>query len=152
MINRRRVLQSFLSFAAASVASHEGILFGSSPGPGTSGPGTSATSESGLTLAEMLRDAIEFCRRNPSAPRESRRLCEIALTRVQRSADTSPAFWQACADSVARLEAAVSGCEHANSSDEWTTAAELYQLRSLSKCLLNQAVRVIGGLGRRASS
>ena len=143
MINRRRALQSCLSFAAATVASRTGILFGSLPG-------TSAANESRLTLAEMLREAIELCRRKKSLPRESRRLCEVALVRVQRSDDISPAFWQACADSVARLEVAVSGCEHASSWEECSTAAAMYQLRSLRQHLVNQTVRVIGGLGRRA--
>ena len=150
MINRRRALQSFLSFAAASFAGHSGILFGRLPEPGTSAPGTSAADRSGLMLAAMLRDAIELCRRKPSAPRESRRLCEIALARVQRSADTSPAFWQACADSVSRLEIAVSGCEYADSYEKCKAAATVDQLRSLRKHLANQTVQAIGGLGWRA--
>ncbi len=147
MINRRRALQSCLSFAAATAASRTGILFGRLPGTFAA---ASAANESRLTLAEMLREAIELCRRKKSLPRESRRLCEVALVRVQRSDDISPAFWQACADSVARLEVAVSGCEHASSWEECSTAAAMYQLRSLRQHLVNQTVRVIGGLGRRA--
>jgi hypothetical protein len=145
MINRRRALQSYLVLAAASVASGDGELFGS-----VLVPATCAVNESRLTLAEMLRDAIELCRRMTLVPRESRRLCEIALVRVQRLDEMSPAFWQACADSVARLEVAVSGYEQAGSFAEWTPLAAPYQLRSLRERLVSQTVQVIGGQDRRA--
>jgi len=140
MIKRRRALQSFLSLVAASVASRGRILFGSLPVSGNS-----TADESSSTLVEMLRATIELCRKMTSAPLESRRLCEIALARVQRSVDGSPAFWQACADSVARLEVLISRCEKADSRGDRTTTATLYQLRSLRECLVNRTVQAIGG-------
>ena len=145
MINRRRALQSFLCFAAASISSRSGVLLGSLP---TSE--TSAADKFQSVLAEMLRETIELCRTMKSVPRESRRLCEIALVRAQRSVETSPAFWQACADSVARLEVAVSECEQEDSLDGRRTAATLDRLRSLRKRLETQTVQVIGGLGQLA--
>jgi len=151
MINRRRVLQSCLSFAAASGASRGGSLFGSLRLPYGSflQPCISAADESGQPLAEMLRDAIELCRKITLVPHESRRLCEIALVRVQRSDEMSPAFWQACADSVGRLETAISECGHANSLAECPRADVLYQLHRLRAHLITQTVQVIGRVGRR---
>lgn len=140
MINRRRTLQSFLSLAAASVVSPGRMLFGS-----LSVSGNSTADRSRLTLAEMLRDTIEHCRTMTSGPLESHRLCEIALTRVQQSVDGSPAFWQACADSVARLELHFSECENTASPRDRTAMATLYQLRSLRECLVNRTVQAIGG-------
>ena len=145
MINRRRALQSFLSLAAASVAGPGRMLFGSLPVSGNS-----TANESPSTLAEMLRDTIEHCRRMTSAPLESRRLFEIALARVQQSVEGSPAFWQACTDSVARLEVLISRCENVVSPRDRTTTATLYQLRSLRECLVNQTVQAIGGCSRLA--
>ena len=145
MINRRRALQSFIVLAAAGTASRSEMLLGSIPESDTL-----AANESPLTFAELLREAIELCCAMKSSPLESRRLCEIALARVQRSTDSSPAFWQACSDSVARLEVAVSRCKHIDSREETTTAAALYRLRSLRDRLASQTIQVIGGLGRLA--
>ncbi|MBC7967235.1 MAG: hypothetical protein H7Z17_15075 [Fuerstia sp.] len=146
MINRRRALQSFVILAAAGTPSRSGVLLGSIPVTDTL-----AADETPLTLEEMLGETIELCRRLKPSPPESQRLCEMALARVQRSTYSSPAFWQACSDSVARLEVAVSRCEHTDSPQETTTAAVLYQLRSLRHRLSKQTVQVIGGLGRLAS-
>ncbi len=145
MINRRRALQSFLSFAAASIACPSGVLLGS-----LSASETSAADKSRTALAEMLRDTIALCRTMKLVPRESQRMCEIALVRAQRSVESSPAFWQACADSVARLEGAVSECEQADFRAGRTTAATLYRLRSLRDRLTKQTDQAIGGLGRLA--
>ncbi|MEJ7589924.1 MAG: hypothetical protein WKF77_00080 [Planctomycetaceae bacterium] len=145
MINRRRALQSFLSFAAASIVSRNGALLGSLPASETS-----AADKSRSALAEMLRDTIELCRTMKSALPESQRMCEIALVRELRSVESSPAFWQACADSVSRLEVAVSECKQADSRERRTTAATLYRLRNLRTRLAKQTVQAIGGLGRLA--
>jgi hypothetical protein len=105
----------------------------------------------GLELDAALIDidaAIAICRAMKASPLGSQGLCEIALARAQRAADSSPAFWQACSDEVARLEAAVSRCEHTDWPEETTRAAALYQLRSLRSLLANQTVQVIGGIGR----
>jgi hypothetical protein len=145
MINRRLALQSFLSFTAAAIAGRSGFLFGS-----LHPPRTFATEDSSSTLAELLQSAIRLCRTMRSVPRESRRLCEIALVRVQQSAETSPAFWQACADSVSRLEVAVSGDQNTHSREERAMATALDQFRSLRKLLADKAVQEIGRMDRFA--
>lgn len=150
MINRRRVLRSFLSLAAAGAASRTGWLFGGQPAlPGhLQMSGTSAATESSRTLAEMLREAIELCRTMKESSFDSQQLCAIALARAQRSVNSSPAFWQACSDSISRLEAAVSRRQSADFQEVRTTARALCQLGNLKKRLINQTNQVIGSVGR----
>ena len=139
MINRRRVMQSLLNLAAVGVASRRETLFAD-----VSVSRTSAAIETSFTLEELLRGVIAHCCLVSCPLSETRLFFEIALARVQRSTEGSPAFWQACADSAARLEIIFSGYEPAHSARNNTTQTMLYQLRRLRDSLAKQTVRAIG--------
>ena len=152
MMNRRQVLQSFSSIATASVFARVATATGM----------VSEVNQSVRPLAELLQDTIELCRSSHSEWRQVRatvpasldrqcvrsgQLCEIALGRLRQSSDRSPAFWQACADSVARLQAMILHST-AGGDRSWTDVTET--LRQLRSCLASQTVLAIEGRILRA--
>ena len=145
-MNRRQVLQSFFSFTAGCAAVHCQTAFG---GFSTTVPSTDNSSQ---TLIELLQNTIQLCQKRQhvgiAASRreavETRELCQLAITRVHRSSRNTPAFWQACSDSVSRLEAAVSACVKATPAETRWPADTLRQLRSLKKQLAIQTIQAIG--------
>ena len=137
MMNRRQVLQSFFSFTAGCAAVHCQTAFGGF---------------SSQTLIELLQNTIQLCQKRQhvgiAASRreavETRELCQLAITRVHRSSRNTPAFWQACSDSVSRLEAAISAFVKATPAETRWPADTLRQLRSLKKQLAIQTIQAIG--------
>ena len=145
-MNRRRVLQSFLSFTAgcAVVQSQTAIGMLSASVP--------QADDSAQTLIALMQNAIQLCHdghhvglaANRREVVETRQLCHQAITRVQRSSEDTPAFWQACNDSVGRLEAAVSAHIEATHLETRSSSNTLCQLRNLKKHLAIRTVQAIG--------
>lgn len=150
MMNRRRVLQSFFSFTAGCAVVHCQSAFG-----GLSSADVQA--DNSRTLIESLQSTIRLCDNGQQAGLaakhretvETRQLCQQAIDRVRHSSQDTPAFWQACSDSVSRLEAAVSAHLHASAAESPVITNTLHQLRSLKKQLalqVFQAIRTAGQL------
>lgn len=149
MMNRRRVLQSFFSFTAGCAVVHCQSAFG-----GLSSADLQA--DNSPTLIELLQSTIRLCDNgqqvglatNQRESAETRQLCKQAICRVQHSSQDTPAFWQACSDSVSRLEAAVSAHLHARDAESRVITRTLHQLRSLKKQLALQVFQAIGTAGQ----
>ncbi len=145
MMNRRQVLQSFFSFTAGCAVVHCQIAIG-----GLSAPVPQADNSS-RTLIELLHNTIQLCHNgrhiglaaNQPEAVETQELCQQAITRVQRSSRNTPAFWQACSDSVSRLEAAVSAHVKATRTETRSSSDTLHQLRSLKRNLSIQTIQAI---------
>lgn len=150
MMNRRRVLQSFFSFTAGCAVVHCQSAFG-----GLSAPDVHFDNSS-RSLSELLQSTIRLCDNgqpvglaaNQRESAETRQLCQQAIYRIQHSSQDTPAFWQACSDSVGRLEAAVSAHLHASAAESRVTTHTLHQLRSLKKQLALQVFQAIGTAGQ----
>lgn len=152
MINRRRVLRAFISLAVGCAARRERTVFGALS---TWSPRTN--SESTQTLLNLLQETIQLCRsaKHGAPPAscefmQTQQMCGIAIARVQRSIDDGPAFWQACSDSVVRLEIAISSVLAAAPPTARISFVNLYQLRSLREHLANQISQAIEAPSRLA--
>ncbi len=149
-MNRRQLLKSFLSLAAGSAVVHCRTAFStlSTPQP--------QTDNSSETLTELLQNTIQLCVNgghvgitiDQREAVEARELCQQALTRLQRSTLDTPAFWQACADSVSRLEATVSSHIESTQAEHHSQFQTLRQLRNLKRQLTIQTVQAIGATSR----
>ncbi len=152
MINRRQALQSFFSFTAGCAVVHCQTAIA-----GLSAQMPQADNSSG-TLIELLQNTIQLCRNgrhvglaaDQREAVETQELCQQAITRVQRSSRNTPAFWQACNDSVSRLEAAVSAHMEATRTETRSSSNTLRQLRSLKKKMAIQTIQAIGITSRLA--
>ncbi len=151
-MNRRQVLQSFFSFTAGCAVVHFQTAIA-----GLSAQVPQADNSSG-TLIELLQNTIQLCRNgrhvglaaDQREAVETQELCQQAITRVQRSSRNTPAFWQACSDSVSRLEAAVSAHMEATRPETQSSSNTLRQLRSLKKKMAIQTIQAIGITSRLA--
>lgn len=152
MINRRRVLQSLFSFTAGFAVVHCQTANGGLP---TAVP---QADNSSRTLIELLQDTIQLCHNghheglaaNQREAVETLQLCQQAIIRVRRASQDTPAFWQACGDSVSRLEAAVSAPRQATLPESRSLRDALRQLRSLKKHLAIRTIQAIGTPSRLA--
>ena len=146
-MNRRQVLQSLSSIAAGSTCALVATAFGTVPALNV----PKDRIANGM-LPELLQETVEFCHAMQSEVRQiqtparanlgrqcvrSSQICEIALNRLRRESDRSPAFWQACADSIERLECAI--LNSASAIDRSRNEA-LDTLRQLRTCLENKTV------------
>lgn len=145
MMNRRQVLQSLFSFTAGCAVVHCQTAI-----TGLSAQTPQADNSSG-TLIELLQNTIQLCNNgrhvglaaDQREAVETQELCQQAITRVQRSSRNTPAFWQACSDSVSRLEAAVSAYMEASRVETQSSSNSLRRLRSLKKQLAIQTIQAI---------
>ena len=152
MINRRRILQSIFSFTAGCAAIHTNSTFGDTSKL------QSTSKDSAQLLVDLLQDAIQLCGKIVNLPHhfsqselvQTRNLCQLAIARVQHSADNSPAFWQACSDSIIRLEVAVSARVDTDFQNARFSFVSLYRLRDLREQLVVRTVQAIGGPSRLA--
>jgi hypothetical protein len=142
MINRRATLQALFSFVAAGFTSPGRIASG-----GLLISDSSVAGHTVCPLEESLRATIVICRNQPAAT-EFNNLAEVALDRVHRSPEDAPAFWQACVDSVSRLEAQLAADQNTNLFEVERIKARLYQLRNLRDQLAVRTVQAIGGRSR----
>ncbi|MDA1230619.1 MAG: hypothetical protein O2856_07590 [Planctomycetota bacterium] len=152
MINRRRVLRACISLTVGCAGFRDRTVFGA---PATSSPRTNG--ESTQTLLNLLQETIQLCRstRHRLEPAscefmQTQQMCEVAMLRVQASVDDGPAFWQACSDSVLRLEVAISSALAEAPQISRISFVNLYQLRSLREHLANQIVQAIEAPSRLA--
>ncbi len=151
MVSRRRVLQSFAGIAAGCVVVHDQAAIGKFSSHWLQ-------KDDSESLIELLQNVVHLCNdgSNPSfsANRhealKTRQLCQLAISRVRRSSQDTPAFWQACGDSVSRLELAVSAHMEASFAESRSSSITLRELRSLKKQLEVQAIQAIGTSSRLA--
>ena len=160
MINRRQILQSFFGFTAGCAVVHCQTAIGQTAIGQTAIGGLSALASqpdnSSRTLIERLQNTIQLCddgrhlgiAADQREAVETRELCQQAIARVQRSTRDTTAFWQACSDSVSRMEAAVSAHIKATAAETQSLSNTLHELHSLRKQLEVQAIQAIGTPGR----
>lgn len=157
MMNRRQLLQSFFGFTAGCSVVYCQTAIGQTASAGLSALLLQADNSS-QTLIELLQNTIQLCHNgrhvglaaNQREAVETQELCQLAITRVQRSSRNTPAFWQACSDSVSRLEAAVSAHVKGTLAETRSSSDTLRQLRSLKKQLAIQTIQAIGTPSRLA--
>lgn len=145
-MNRRQVLQSLFSFTAGYAVVHCQTAIG---GLSASVP---LADNSSRTLIELLQNTIQLCHAgrhvglaaNQREVIETRELCQQAIVRVQSSSRNTPAFWQACGDSVSRLEAAVAAHVKATLAETRSSPDTLRQLHNLKRQLAIQIIQAIG--------
>ncbi len=149
-MNRRQVLQSLLGIAAGGTCARVATAFGTLPARNPPNDHISVA-----MLAALLQETVEFCqtmlshvRPNQSSARanlcrqcvRSGQICEIALNRLRGEFDRSPAFWQACADSIERLEYTILNADSAIDRSLIDVPRTLRQLRA---GLANQTALII---------
>jgi len=157
MMNRRQLLQSLFGFTAGCAVVYWQTAIGQTASAGLSAPVPQADNSS-RTLIELLQNTIQLCHNgrhvglaaNQREAVETQELCHQAITRIRRSSRNTPAFWQACSDSVSRLEAAVSAHLKVPLAETRSASDTLRQLRSLKRQLAIQTIQAIGAPSRLA--